>query len=160
MRRLIATAALIMAASAVQAGPSPEGVCLAFGPATRENQITFETADTEDERRQGLMFRESMPENHGMLFRYEVPQSMSFWMRNTLIPLDIIFMDSQWTVRKIHRGAKPHDETPIFGADREDPDRLRQFVLEVNAGVADKMGVKVNDLLMIHRCVGAAPSAQ
>lgn len=102
-----------------------------------------EIADTPALRAQGLMFRTELPEQAGMLFVYEQPQHASFWMKNTLIPLDMIFMDSDGVVRHIHRGAVPGDLTPVPGAVPGDPQPLRRFVLEIAAGEADRLGLAV-----------------
>lgn len=104
--------------------------------------ITVELADDPQERAQGLMFRRSLDERHGMLFVYEQPQPSSFWMRNTLIPLDIIFMDATGTVRHVHENARPLDETPIPGAAIGDPDPLRLMVLEIGGGEARRLGIQ------------------
>ena len=101
----------------------------------------LEIADTPALRAQGLMFRTGLPEQAGMLFVYEQPQFVSFWMKNTLIPLDMIFMDAEGVVRHIHRGAVPGDLTPIPGAVPGDPQPLRRFVLEIAAGEADRLGL-------------------
>lgn len=95
-----------------------------------------EVADDGDERATGLMYRTSMPKSAGMLFVYERPQSVAFWMRNTLIPLDMIFLDATGRVRRVHSDAVPHDETPIPGGA---PDIL--MVLEINGGLARAMGI-------------------
>jgi len=84
-------------------------------------------ADDAAERAQGLMFREAMPLSSGMLFVYGRPQRVSFWMRNTLIPLDMIFADARGVVTRVHAEAVPLDETPIDGGEGV------QFVLEINA---------------------------
>ncbi len=76
-----------------------------------------------------------MARSSGMLFVYERPQPVSFWMRNTLIPLDMIFMDETGTVRHVHENAIPLDETGIPGG----PDI--QFVLEINGGLAGRLGI-------------------
>ena len=81
------------------------------------------------------MFRENMPKFSGMLFVYDRPQSVSFWMRNTLIPLDMIFMDQFGSVVKIYSNAMPLDETAIFGGDSV------FAVLEINGGMAQKMNI-------------------
>lgn len=99
-------------------------------------RFSVELADAPEERARGLMFRESMPKSGGMLFVYERPQSVAFWMRNTLIPLDMIFLDSSGRVRKVHSNAVPGDETPIPGGA---PDIL--MVLEINGGLARAMGI-------------------
>ncbi|MFY0691401.1 MAG: DUF192 domain-containing protein [Paracoccaceae bacterium] len=100
-----------------------------------------EVADDATERNRGLMFRESLPRMAGMLFLYERPQSVSFWMRNTLIPLDMIFIDPQGRVRAIHENAIPLDETPIGGG----PGLLA--VLEINGGLAGQLGITVGSEL-------------
>ena len=70
-----------------------------------------------------------------MLFVYPQPKRVAFWMKNTLIPLDMIFLDASGTVRKVHHEAKPLDETPIFGGN------AIQSVLEINGGLARKIGI-------------------
>ncbi|MEL7212228.1 MAG: DUF192 domain-containing protein [Pseudomonadota bacterium] len=98
-------------------------------------RFTIEVADDPEERGQGLMFVEEMPMMAGMLFVYERPQTASFWMRNTLIPLDMIFADITGTVQHVHVNAVPHDETPVLGGDDI------YAVLEVNGGMADRLGI-------------------
>ena len=80
-------------------------------------RFTVEIADDPQERGRGLMHRTSMPISAGMLFIYKRPQRLSFWMRNTLIPLDMIFLDATGVVRHIHHRAVPLDETAIVGGD-------------------------------------------
>nr|WP_198731936.1 DUF192 domain-containing protein [Paracoccus tegillarcae] len=109
--------------------------------------VTVELADDPQERAQGLMFRRELDEGHGMLFVYEKPQPVSFWMRNTLIPLDLIFMDATGTVRHIHENARPLDETPIPGAAIGDPDPLRLMVLEVGGGEARELGIEAGQAM-------------
>lgn len=110
-------------------------------------RVAVEVADTDAERARGLMFRRDLPPGQGMLFVYPAPQQVAFWMRNTLIPLDMLFVDGAGVVRHIHRGARPHDETPIPGAAPGDPAPERQFVLEVAAGEVDRLGLSVGDAL-------------
>ena len=99
-------------------------------------RFSVELAQTPAERAEGLMNRPSMPMGQGMLFVYERPQSsVAFWMRNTLIPLDIIYMDETGTVQRIAAEAKPLDETPLPGGSGI------QFVLEINGGLAAAMGI-------------------
>ena len=90
---------------------------------------------TVDERSVGLMNRESMPQFDGMLFVYDSPRSVGFWMKNTLIPLDMIFLDKTGTVKKVHSNAKPLDENPIMGGNGI------LAVLEINGGLARKIGI-------------------
>lgn len=94
-----------------------------------------EIADTEPARAQGLMHRESLPSASGMLFVYDRPQPVSFWMKNTLLPLDMIFLDDRGVVRRVHENARPLDETPIPGG----PDVLA--VLEIRGGLARRLGI-------------------
>ena len=86
-------------------------------------------------RAQGLMFRETMPRGAGMLFVYERPQTVAFWMKNTLIPLDMIFASEDGVVRKVHSNAIPGDLTPIPGGDNI------MYVLEINGGLSEIYGI-------------------
>ncbi|MEL7345138.1 MAG: DUF192 domain-containing protein [Pseudomonadota bacterium] len=103
--------------------------------------FAVEVADDPSERSQGLMFRESLPSSSGMLFVYDRPQRAVFWMRNTLIPLDMIFADEDGTVTHIHENAIPLDETGIDGG------LGIKFVLEINGGFAARLGLNVGDEL-------------
>nr|WP_254694263.1 DUF192 domain-containing protein [Sulfitobacter sp. SK012] len=98
-------------------------------------RFTVEIADDREERAQGLMHRTSMPSSAGMLFIYEEPQRLSFWMRNTLIELDMLFIDEHGVVRHIHHRAQPLDETPIAGGEG------LIAVLEIGGGLARRMGI-------------------
>ena len=98
-------------------------------------RFAVDVADTPAERSQGLMFVESMPTMSGMLFVYEREQRVSFWMKNTLIPLDMIFADGAGVVQRVHENAVPGDVTSIPGGDDI------QFVLEINGGMARRLGI-------------------
>ncbi|MFN3823570.1 MAG: DUF192 domain-containing protein [Pseudorhodobacter sp.] len=98
-------------------------------------RFTVDLADTPQSRAHGLMFRESLPKSRGMLFIYERPQRAVFWMKNTLIPLDMIFADDTGTVTHVHAEAVPHDETGIDGGEGV------LAVLEINGGLAARMGI-------------------
>jgi uncharacterized membrane protein (UPF0127 family) len=106
-----------------------------------EAQFTIEVADDRSERAKGLMHRESMPKSAGMLFVYPRPKRVGFWMKNTLIPLDMIFLDRTGTVQHIHHEAQPGDLRPKFGGDDI------QYVLEINGGLAKQMGIVVGSRL-------------
>lgn len=97
--------------------------------------FAVEVADDGDERAQGLMFRTALAPASGMLFVYNGPTHPKFWMKNTLIPLDMIFADATGTVTRVHADAVPGDLTPIDGGEGV------QFVLEINAGLAGKLGL-------------------
>lgn len=98
-------------------------------------RFNVELADTAQERAQGLMNRQSLPRSSGMLFVYDTPGSPAFWMRNTLIPLDMLFLDARGRVARIHENAVPLDETPIPGGDGI------LAVLEINGGLARQLGI-------------------
>jgi len=104
-------------------------------------RFSIEIADTPETRALGLMHRTSMPASAGMLFVYERPQMLSFWMRNTLIPLDMLFIDASGVVQHIHANAIPGDETPIVGG------RDLLAALEINGGLAERMGITVGTQL-------------
>lgn len=113
-------------------------------------RFRVEVADDGKERAQGLMFRDSMATGAGMLFVYPRPQvAISFWMKNTRIPLDIIFLDETGTVQRIAHSAIPYDETPLPGGGGI------QYVLEVNGGLAKAMGIAKGTQLQ-HPAIGAS----
>ena len=104
-------------------------------------RFSVEVADDGESRGQGLMHRQSMAMSTGMLFIYPRPQQATFWMRNTLIPLDMLFLDATGRVTGIHENAIPLDETTIDGGD----DVLA--VLEINGGLARAVGISVGSQL-------------
>ena len=104
-------------------------------------RFDVELALTPQDRSRGLMFRESMPSRAGMLFVYERPQAVSFWMKNTLIPLDMIFLDQTGTVVHVHQGAVPGDLTPIEGGDDV------FAVLEINAGLSSRYSIRTGTVM-------------
>jgi uncharacterized membrane protein (UPF0127 family) len=129
--RLIALA--ILYGSAAHAGCTADTVQLR-GPSGVQ-QFRVEVADTDAEREQGLMFRATMASSAGMLFAFDPPKHAVFWMKNTLIPLDMIFADKAGRVTRVHSNAIPQDLTPIDGGDGV------AFVLEINGGLAARMGI-------------------
>ena len=138
-RLFTATLFIICAAPSLWAACSEETVWIRgeFGQA----RFTVEIADDAEERATGLMNRPSMPTSAGMLFIYERPGTLSFWMRNTLIELDMLFVDATGTIQNIHHRAIPLDETPIFGGDE------LTHVLEINGGLARTLGITPGDQL-------------
>jgi uncharacterized protein len=99
------------------------------------SSLFAEVADTPQTSANGLMFRDSLPDDHGMLFIFEEPQTASFWMRNTRIPLSIAYIDSAGKILEI-RSLKPLDETPVASTSGE-----VTFALEVNEGWFMRNGV-------------------
>lgn len=103
--------------------------------------FTVELAVTPAERGRGLMFRQSMPDNAGMLFDFGVDEEANMWMQNTYIPLDMVFIMADGTVHRIAMDTKPFS-TEIISS--KGPVRA---VLELNAGMAEKIGLKRGDVV-------------
>src|SRR5262245_31994451 len=112
---------------------------LVLKTATGAHNFNIEVATTGQERALGLMFRRSLPENAGMLFIYDPPQPATMWMKNTFIPLDMVFISAEGTVHRIESNTEPFSTTTI----PSDGDVVG--VLELNAGEADKIGLKRGD---------------
>ncbi|CAN0656307.1 DUF192 domain-containing protein [Nitratireductor aquimarinus] len=108
--------------------------------AAGEVRFDIEIADEAHERQRGLMFRQSMPQDRGMLFIFPAEGRQGFWMQNTPLPLDLLFVAADGTVRAIAPG------TP-FSTASISPDVESQFVLELVAGTAQKTGIEVGDRL-------------
>lgn len=112
---------------------------LVIETAAGEHQFYVELADDNEERRTGLMYRTEMPADAGMLFDFEVVQPISMWMKNTLIPLDMAFIDEEGVIRRIAPMTTPRSlesvssGVPVLS------------VLEVNGGTFEKLGIKAGD---------------
>jgi uncharacterized membrane protein (UPF0127 family) len=103
--------------------------------------LALEIADDDFTRQTGLMYRDSMDDEQGMLFVFEQVSKQSFYMKNTHIPLDILYLNADSVVTKIYKNAQPGDATFLPS---EGP---IQFVLELNAGLSDQLDVKMGDRL-------------
>lgn len=103
-----------------------------------------EIARNPNELAYGLMNRTSMPADHGMLFVFPEEAERSFWMKNTLIPLDMIFIRADGTINSVHHSAIPHDLTPIYSKGPA------LAVLELNGGRAADLGIKSGHVV-IHK---------
>ena len=130
-------AALILALGIWLSGCHQPAADSAFGLRTARLEIsnvplTAEIADTPEAKENGLMFRESLAEDRGMLFVYEDPQKATFWMRNTRIPLSIAFIDSAGSILEI-KPMYPMDETIVPSSS----DQVA-YALEVNQGWFDR----------------------
>ncbi|MGA9603197.1 MAG: DUF192 domain-containing protein [Methyloceanibacter sp.] len=132
---MLAFAMLAAPASGISAGTGT----LVLKTATGDHAFTIEVMATDQERALGLMFRRSLPENSGMLFIYDPPQPATMWMKNTLIPLDMVFISSDARVHRIESNAEPFSETLI----PSDGDVVG--VLELNGGEAGKIGLRRGD---------------
>lgn len=112
-----------------------------------DRPFRIEIADDDAEREAGLMFRQSMPDDHGMLFVFPQTESVGFWMKNTPMPLDLLFIGQDGRVKAIRRG-EPQSEAVIA------PDEPVRFVLELKAGTAGRQNIKEGDLVK-HPAVNA-----
>lgn len=121
-------------------GKAPAGfeVLEAVTPSGR-TRFFVEIADNDAEREKGLMFRKEVPPDRGMLFDFQTPRDVAFWMKNTLIPLDIIYIRTDGTVLSIARNTTPLSETPIPSGGPV------VAVLELAGGRAGQIGLMPGD---------------
>lgn len=103
------------------------------------HQFQVEIAATEETRRQGLMFREALLPMHGMWFDFGKTQPVTMWMKNTPIPLDMLFVDEDGIICTIHRNAKPFSEALLRSSDDV------RYVLEILGGSAERLGIRTSD---------------
>lgn len=109
------------------------------------SQLDIEIADDDEQRMTGLMFRDKMLENQGMLFIFPNEALQSFWMKNTILPLDMIFINSKMEIVKIHKNTIPYSEQSYPSI------KPAQYVVEVNANYTDKYGIKEGDKIVWRR---------
>ena len=107
--------------------------------------FAIEIAETEEELMQGLKYRETMADNQAMLFIFEFPDIYDFWMQDTYLPLDMLFIAADSTINDIYENAVPFSEKRIT------PHHPHQYVLEVNAGIVKKSGIKTGDKIIWKR---------
>ncbi|MBP2573161.1 uncharacterized membrane protein (UPF0127 family) [Agrobacterium tumefaciens] len=107
----------------------------------KTHDFVAELALDDAQRAQGLMFRKSMPSENGMLFDFGETRAVAMWMRNTLIPLDMLFIGSDGRITHIHENAVPHSEAIISSRGPV------KFVLELNGGAAKRSGIKPGDMV-------------
>ena len=106
-----------------------------------------ELAETEQERNRGLMFKENIDSNKGMLFIFDEEKEYSFWMKDTLFPLDIIWISQDKEVVFIGKNIQPCKEDRCK---RISPDEKAKYVLEINAGIADEIDLEIGDRLLFY----------
>jgi len=116
-----------------------DGVRILAPDGSERTRYLVSIADDPAERERGLMFVEHMPADEGMLFLFEESSEVGFWMRNTLISLDLVFIEETGRVVGVHADAVPHDETPIWSGSPV------TGVLEINAGEAVRHGIAPGD---------------
>jgi hypothetical protein len=130
----LATAALSACASAGDGGP---------WVGLKGRHVAVEIADDPAERERGLMFRDELPEGHGMLFIHDSEEEQAYWMKNTKIPLDILYFDHDRRLVSMQQHVPPcslGDRCPPFPSTEP-----ALYVLELNGGAAEAMGLKVGD---------------
>jgi len=142
MRGLLLCAGLSLAAcSASATGPSVE---------LKGHRFDVELATDDATRAQGLMYRDSMPADHGMLFLFDAPQELQFWMKNCLMPLDILYFDEKYKLVSVQQRVPPCRSStgncPTYPSNGK-----AQYVLELNAGSAEKLDIKPGDELKVTR---------
>lgn len=151
LRTLGLVMALMVPAFVLTAVPAPPA--LAQPDEVTRQPLVIETADgvlafevemaaTPQERARGLMFRTELPEDQGMLFDFGRPQTVRMWMRNTLIPLDMLFVDAAGTIVHVEHEAVPHSEEP------RGPNGLVLAVIELAGGTARSRGLDVGDRVL------------
>jgi len=133
---ILALASPSVATSAEVAGPRQE---LTVATKAGSHEFEVEIADDDRERALGLMFRRSMGDDEGMLFDFGHDEPATFWMRNTYIPLDMIFVRSDGTIESIAKRTTPLSEK---GVPSKGPVR---YVLEINGGMSDELGIRPGD---------------
>ncbi len=109
------------------------------------HSINIEIADTKETRQRGLMNRRGIGLSEGMLFMFPAPDMLSFWMRNTALPLDIIFIDKDLNIVNIARRTKPLSDDFIRAT------ALAQYVVEVRGGVSERYGITDSASVRWHR---------
>ena len=107
--------------------------------------VYVEIADDPHERDQGLMFRENLEWDRGMLFVFDEEKTLSFWMKNTLIPLDMLFIDADFRIIDVKEKVPPCKEDPCPSYQSKQP---AKYVLEANSGFALKNNLEIGDMML------------
>jgi uncharacterized protein len=145
--RILAAGFLTLLIAACADGPR---VRLSDADGSSKAVVRIEIADTAQARELGLMYRQHLADDAGMLFVFGQPQHLTFWMKNTVIPLDMIFAGADGTVVGIIANAEPFSERQLSVPG------VSQYVLEVNGGFAQRHGIKPGDKLQF---LGFSPKA-
>ena len=139
MPLMFALALLIPLAACARSGPYVE---------LKGQRFSIEIAEDDASREHGLMDRTSMDADHGMLFVFQDDAPRAFWMKNTKIPLDMLFFDAERKLVSVQRNVPPcvTDRCPAYSSGAP-----ARYVLELNAGQAEKLGLTSGDELIVHR---------
>jgi uncharacterized membrane protein (UPF0127 family) len=130
---------LVLALSGCQC-TSQKGSVMRISGKKSNVEFSVEVARTNEERQRGLMFRDSLLQNKGMIFIFDSEGNYPFWMKDTKIPLDLVYFDSDWKVVGILEGMEPMSRASR-GIEKQS-----RYVLEINAGLVQKEGVSVGDV--------------
>ena len=141
MLRTAVLASLLAFAGFVHLAAASGLTQLTIESAQGKQPFMVELATTPDQMALGLMFRSDLPADEGMLFIYPSEQQVSFWMKNTVIPLDMLFIAADGHIRHIAQRTIPLDETPIPSIEEV------KAVLEVNGGTVERLGIKTGDVV-------------
>jgi len=139
--RLVAIPAALLFLASTAIAQSAERERLLVQSAGGEHEFQVEIADDPAERARGLMFRREMADDEGMLFDFGADAPASFWMRNTYIPLDMLFIEADGTIESIAERTTPLSEKSVPS---KGPVR---FVLEINGGLSDRLGIAAGDIV-------------
>lgn len=132
------------ASNAVEVSQSPSGleqVPLTITSGGETHRFTVEVAKTPEEQAMGLMYRTKLAPDRGMIFPFDPPRDASFWMRNTLIPLDMIFVRADGSIANIAANTVPHSEEPVRS------DGPVKAVLEIPGGRSAELGIEPGDMV-------------
>ncbi len=142
LRRVATAGLLVIALAAMDNPPSFDRDRLAIESSAGRFEFQVELATTPDQRSYGLMFRESLADDHGMLFDFGHPQPVAMWMRNTYIPLDMLFIRADGLIGRIVQDAPPLSDTVL---DSGEPVRA---VLELRGGLTAELGIEAGDRIV------------
>lgn len=106
---------------------------------SQKAKFNIEIADHDEAQQRGLKYRESMRDDEAMLFIFDGKQSYGFWMKDTYIPLDMLFIDYEQNIFQIDAHTTPFSEEPV------EPEGYNKYTLEINAGLAEKMNITKGD---------------
>ena len=147
-RVIRAAAALAIAAALGAAGCQERGPLAVIHTARGPVEVVLEVATTPEAQEQGLMYRSSLADGHGMLFVFDEDENHVFWMKNTLIPLDLIFITADGHIAGIHPDAKPLSTAPLTIG------RRSRHVLEVPGGFAQRRSIAAGDRVEVRGVAG------
>ena len=109
------------------------------------NEFEVEVASTDAQRKIGLMHRKSLEERKGMLFIFQSQGYLNFWMKDTLIPLDMLFIDQDGVIQHVAKNVQPCTASDSRNCPKTNSEKPVKFVIEINAGMSEKLGIRAGD---------------